>query len=84
MGSAVALLAGLALTSAVFLLLPEYAERLHPERQPLLVALAWAIGLAVVSSAAFIGEVKERHWRRRVQLALLGLLCAMAWYFWPI
>ncbi len=83
MGSAVALLAGLAMTSAVFLLLPEFSERLHAERQPLMVALAWSISLAVVSSAAFVGEVKERPWRRRVQLVLVVLLCAMAWHYWP-
>lgn len=83
MGSAVSLLAGLALTAAVFLFLPEYTERLQPERKPLLVALAWAISLAVISCTAFFGEIKGRPWRRSAQIVLVVLLSAMVWHYWP-
>lgn len=83
MGSAVSLLAGLAMTTAVFLLLPEFSERLHAEKAPLLVALSWAISLSVVASAAFLGEVKVKPWRRPVQIALVVLLSAMTWHYWP-
>lgn len=83
MGSAVSLLAGLAMTTAVFLLLPEFSERLHAERAPLMIALSWAIGLSVVASAAFIGEVRAKPWRRPAQLALVVLLGAMTWHYWP-
>ena len=40
MGSSVALFAGLVMTLVVFLLLPEYRDRLSGEFQPLLAAVA--------------------------------------------
>ena len=83
MGSAVSLFAGIAMTSAVFLLLPEYRTRLGGEQGPLMVALAWSTVLSVASSAAFVGEVRGRSWRRPVQLALLCVLVGMAWHYWP-
>lgn len=83
MGSAVALLAGLAMTTAVFLLLPEFSDRLHAEQRPLFTAVAWAVVLALVSSAAFVGEIKQRPWRRWVQVALVAFLGGMVWHYWP-
>jgi hypothetical protein len=79
----VSLLAGLAMTTAVFLLLPEFSERLQGERQPLFVALTWALGLSIAASSAFIGELKARPWRRRAQIALVGVLAGMVWHYWP-
>ena len=83
MGSAVSLFAGIAMTSAVFLLLPEYRTRLGSEQGPLMAALAWSTALSAASSAAFVGEVRGRPWRRPVQLALLCVLVGMAWHYWP-
>ena len=84
MGSAVSLLAGLAMTTVIHLvLLKEYADRLRPEQEPLFDLLAWATALTVVASAAFVGEVKQKRWRRPAQLALLVVLGAMTWHYWP-
>ena len=83
MGSAVSLFAGIAMTSAVFLLLPEFRTRLGSEQGPLMAALAWSTVLTVASGAAFLGEVRQRAWRRPVQLALLCVLVGMAWHYWP-
>lgn len=77
------MVAGLALTVAVFLLLPEYQERLHGELSPLLAGLAWSVVLAACASAAFFGEIRARAWRRPLQLALVMVMAAMAWNFWP-
>jgi len=83
MGSAVALLAGLAMTTTVFLLLPEASERMQTEQRPLFIAVAWAATLTVIASVAFVGELKERPWRRWVQGALVVFLAGMAWHYWP-
>jgi hypothetical protein len=83
MGSAVALLAGLSMTAAVFILLPEFSERLHAEQSPLLAAVLWATSLTLVSSLAFVGEVRERAWRRWPQGLLVLFLAAMGWHYWP-
>lgn len=83
MGSLVAIFAGLAMTMAVYLLLPEYHDRLAGERAPLLKAVAWTACLSAVAAMAFIGEIRSRHWRRGVQLALAVLLVAFAAAYWP-
>lgn len=83
LGSTVAMFAGLALTLVVYLLLPEYHERLSGEHAPLLKAVLWAALLAGVAAAAFIGEVKGRGWRRGAQAGLAVVLAAFAWYYWP-
>ena len=82
-GSAVALAVSLGMTGVVFLLLPEYSARLAPEHAPLLKGLAWSWSLALVSAAAFVGELKRARWRRPAQFLLLALLALLAWRFWP-
>lgn len=83
MGSSVALLAGLLMTLAVFLLLPEFRERLTGEFQPLLQAIAWAVLLTGTSVAAFLGRLRGRAWRMQAQLALLGAVLLVGWWYWP-
>ena len=83
MGSAIALVAGLGLTLAVFLLLPEYRDRLQIEQAPLLAGLAWALALALCATASFTGEMRHRPWARPCQLALLLVLAGMSWHYWP-
>jgi len=83
MGSTVALFAGLAMTLIVYLLLPEFHDRLAGEFRPLLVAVGWAAALAALSAVAFAGELKGRPWRRLAQGGLLVLLVAFAWSYWP-
>lgn len=83
MGSAFSLFVGLALTLVVFLSLSEYRERLQGEQGPLLAGIAWAGLLTLASTAAFLGEVRQRAWRRPAQLAVLLVLLGMAWVYWP-
>jgi hypothetical protein len=83
MGSSVALLAGLVMTLAVFLLLPGFDERLAAEFAPLLKAIAWAVMLAAASVAAFTGQIRERPWRLPAKLALLLAMLVVGWNYWP-
>jgi hypothetical protein len=83
MGSSVALLAGLSMTLAVFLLLPEYRDQLSAEYFPLLEAIAWAALLTAASAAAFVGQLKGRPWRIGAQLALAISVGLVAWNYWP-
>lgn len=83
MGSSIALLAGLVMTLLVFLLLPEFRERLAPEFRPLLQAVAWAALLTAASAAGFIGELRTRQWRWWAQGATLVILLGVGWHYWP-
>jgi hypothetical protein len=83
MGSSVALLAGLAMTLAVFLLLPEYQDRLAGEYQPLLKAVAWAALLAGASVLAFVGQIKAKPWRRAAQAGLVVVVALAVWIYRP-
>ena len=83
LGSAVSISVALTLTLVVFLLLPEYAPRIGEEFPPLLRALAGSALLALLAAAAFLGEVKQRPWRRIAQAALWGVLAVGAWWMWP-
>ncbi len=83
MGSCVALLAGLVMTLLVFLLLPEFHERLAGEFQPLLQAIAWAVLLTAAAVAAFIGQLRLRPWRMYAQFALAAAVLLAGWNYWP-
>lgn len=83
LGSSVALFAGLAMTLVVYLLLPEFHDRLAGEFRPLLAAVAWTAGLAGVAALAFAGELKGLPWRRVAQGGLAVVLLAFGWAYWP-
>ncbi|HXC59852.1 MAG TPA: hypothetical protein VN645_11085 [Steroidobacteraceae bacterium] len=83
MGSGVALFGGLVMTLLVFLLLPEFHDRLAGEFAPLLQAVAWAALLTGAAAAAFLGEIRVRKWRRAAQLAMLIVLLGVGWRYWP-
>jgi hypothetical protein len=83
MGSAVALTVSLSMSAIVFLLLPEYADRLASERLPLIKGLAWSWSLALVGATSFIGELRQRRWRYPAEVLLGGLLTALVIIYWP-
>ena len=83
MGSSVALLAGLSMTLAVFLLLPGHHDRLSGEYLPLLRAVAWAALLVATSATAFVGQLKMKPWRIPAQLGLVVAVSLVAWTYWP-
>lgn len=83
MGSAVSITVALVLTVVVFLWLPEYADRIGQEFPPLLRALAGSGLLALLSSAAFYGEIRECSWRRGAQWGMTVWLACIAFWVWP-
>ena len=83
MGSTVSIAVALLLTAVVFLLLPEYAERLADERGPLQWACLISVALAAIAATSFYGEVRRRGWRYAAH-AILALMLAIAlWAYWP-
>ncbi|MBM4191644.1 MAG: hypothetical protein FJ196_01020 [Gammaproteobacteria bacterium] len=83
LGSAVSITIALVLTLIVFLMLPEFAERIGEEFPPLLRTFAGSTLIAVVSGLGFYGELRETTWRRLPQAALAVLLTAIGWLVWP-
>jgi ABC-type antimicrobial peptide transport system permease subunit len=83
MGSTVSLAVGLALTWVVFLLLPEHAERLEPEKAPLARAIGLFTLLAVASAASFLGALRLTRWRFAAYLALVALVTLTVWVYRP-
>jgi len=39
--------------------------------------------LAIVSAAAFVGELQARRWRRLAQGVLAVMLLLIGWWVWP-
>jgi hypothetical protein len=83
MGSSVALFMGLVMTWLVFLMMPEYHDRLAGEFRPLLQAIAWAALLVGVSVAAFLGQLKAKPWRPLAQMGLVAAVLLVGWNYWP-
>jgi hypothetical protein len=83
MGSTVSIAVALLMTGVVFLLLPEFGQRLAEERNPLLTACLLSILLAIVAAASFYGELRLRSWRLGAHGALLVMLAISLWTYWP-
>lgn len=83
MGSTVSIAAALLMTGTVFLLLPEYGDRLADESRPLLIACALSVALAAVAAASFYAELRTRGWRFAAHLGLAAMLTVAAWTYWP-
>ena len=83
LGSAVSITVALVLTLVVFLMLPEFAERIGEEFPPLLLTLGGSTLIAAVSALGFYGELRETTWRRAQQIALALLLLFIGWWVWP-
>jgi len=83
MGSTVSIAVALLLTGVVFLLLPEYAERLADESQPLRWACLLSVVLAAIASTSFYGELRRRGWRHAAHAVLTLMLAIALWTYWP-
>lgn len=83
MGSTVSIAVALLLTGIVFLLLPEYAERLADEQRPLMVACSLSVLLAATAATSFYGELRGRRWRRLAHAGLFVMLVIAFWTYWP-
>ncbi len=83
MGSTVSIAVALLLTGIVFLLLPDYAERLADEQRPLMVACSLSVLLAAAAATSFYGELRDRPWRRLAHAGLSVMLVIALWTYWP-
>ena len=83
MGSTVSLSVGLIGTWIVILFLPRQAARFAPEHAPLLQAIAIFTALAAASAFSFYGDLRSRRWRLAAHGAMLALLTATVWVYWP-
>jgi hypothetical protein len=83
MGSAVSLAVGLLMTMIVILLIPEHADRLAAEKAPLVKAILLFTLLSAAAAASFYGEIRLRRWRFPVHLAMVAVLGAAFWMYWP-
>jgi MFS superfamily sulfate permease-like transporter len=83
MGSALSLFVGLFMTLVVYLLLPEFHDRLSGEFRPLIVATAWTFTLTMASTAAFAAQVRSKPWRRTAYALLIAAVAGIVWSYWP-
>jgi hypothetical protein len=83
MGSTVSIAVALLLTGVVFLLLPEYGERLADERGPLMWACLLSALLATIAATSFYGELRQRGWRFAAHAGLTVMLAVALWTYWP-
>ncbi len=83
MGSTFSIALCLAMTGAVFLLMPEDAGRIAVERAPLTRAFLLTSVLTAFAAFSFYGELRDRRWRIAPHLGLLAALAVAAWMYWP-
>lgn len=84
MGSAGAIMLGLAAVMFIFLVTGLDEPRVRDEYEPLAGALLLFTVLSGISVAAFYSLVKQSKWRWYAQLALWPALFATGAYFWPV
>jgi hypothetical protein len=82
LGSSAATTFGLGATLIVFLVLSGEFPRFRAEMPLLALYLALFSGLTVLAAISFIGQARERPWRRWAQLAMWGALAALAALYW--
>ena len=82
LGSSAATTFGLGATLIVFLVLSGETPQFRKELPLLSLYLAIFVGLTAVAAASFIGQVRERPWRRWAQLAMWGTLAGLAALYW--
>lgn len=80
LGSAAAITFALAGTAVVFFVLRHEHPRLDAELGELFVNLGLFAVLTATAAASFVGEIKQRLWRRVPLGALLAVLGAIAAY----
>jgi hypothetical protein len=83
MGSAVAIALGLGMVLIIFLILAGEHAELEAEFIPLLRAAGLFALLSASAAASFVGELRAKRWRYFAHVALIGMLTAATWTYWP-
>jgi hypothetical protein len=83
MGSTFSIALCLAMTGAVFLLMPEDAGRIAVERAPLAKAFALTTILTILAASSFYGELRVRAWRLATHAGLAIAFVIAGWIYWP-
>jgi hypothetical protein len=83
LGSAASITFGLFGVVIVFLFLPSETPRVRSELPLLLGSLAVFAALTLVAGLSFYGQLKDASWRRLAIAALLVLLAAVGFAYWP-
>jgi len=83
MGSTFSIALCLAMTGAVFLLMPDDAGRISIERAPLVKGFLLTSILTAFAAFSFYGELRVRRWRIAPHFGLLAMLAVAAWMYWP-
>lgn len=82
LGSSAATTFGLGATLIVFLVLSGDYPQFRAELPLLAVYLGLFAGLTAIAAISFIGQARERPWRRRAQLAMWASLAALVALYW--
>jgi hypothetical protein len=82
LGSSAATTFGLGATLVVFLVLSGETPQFRDELPLLAKYLAIFVVLTALASVSFIGQARERPWRRWAQLAMWAALVGVAGLYW--
>jgi hypothetical protein len=82
LGSSTATTFGLGATLVVFLVLSGEFPQFRAELPLLALYLALFCGLTALAAISFVGQARERPWRRWAQLAMWVALGALAALYW--
>lgn len=82
-GSIVTIAISLSMVLIIFLILSHEHEQIDAELGALLESVALFSALAAIAFASFLGEIRERRWRRYAQAGLVLGLAVAAWIYWP-
>jgi hypothetical protein len=82
LGSSAATTFGLGASLFIFLVLSGESPQFRSELPLLARYLALFCGLTALAAVSFIGQVRERPWRRWAQLAMWAALAALAGLYW--
>ena len=82
LGSSAATTFGLGATLVVFLVLSGEFPQFRAELPLLALYFSLICGLTALAAVSFIGQARERPWRRWAQLAMWAALAALATLYW--
>jgi len=83
LGSAVSITFSLSAALIVSAFLSGEHPQLAAGLPHLVASLSWFAALTAASAGSFLGQLRERHWRRFAHLATAAILAAMVWRYWP-